>query len=384
MNSPQTLASTLLAFGLLTGSGLSAQTLTLPPGPVDPGSQVQGTVFNDTGGFIAFAVGCGLRILQPTGELVSPHILFGQACDALLGIDPGGSAMVSFAAPNDPGTYVVLFIGGNRAAARLDVSAPTPGAPGLAFYPTGVGNPQDAHEANFANPAATPWEFANTSGGLHTFGAGELVELFVPGGSAVLASVSLAGLSVPDGKVVQVDLPLAGLTPGPYDVRATFLDPSSGVFEQPRSGVRVQGTRVNLHLPDGSDLLPGQSIDIVISGENFAVAPAPQPMYFLAVGLQPGSTPLSDGTLVPLVADTLVNASLNNALFGTFTNNVGSIPNFQPGPAFFGFLGQASGISLAHPNLAVVVGLKVRMAAAALQPSSGMNGATQAEEIAYF
>ena len=380
------LIALLLATAL--GTGTSAQLLTLPPGPVAPNSAVTGTVTNDTNAFISFQLGCEIRILQPTGEVVSPHTLFGQPCDIVFGIPVGGSQTVNFTAPSQPGSYLVVFIsfgagGSARAAAILDVTAADPGIPSLALYPSGINLPQTAHKVDFANPGMTTWEFANTGNANHVFPATALIEIFSPGGTVALSTLNQGGVLVPAGKVTQVTLPIGGLAPGPYDVRGSWIDPGSGQFEQPRSGIHRQGSRVNLHLPDGSDLFPGGGIQIVLSAVDYAILPAPEPMYFLAVGQQPGTTVLPDGTQVPLVMDNLVQASLNNGLFGTLAGNIGTIPNISPVP-FFGFLGEASNIKLSHPNVPSVVGLKLRMAAAALQPASGMNGATQPEEIAYF
>ena len=65
-------------------------------------------------------------------------------------------------APSGPGGYTVLFVGINRAAAQLIVGRPTEAPQQLALYPSGVRWPQTAHQVDFANPAMTTWEIANT------------------------------------------------------------------------------------------------------------------------------------------------------------------------------------------------------------------------------
>ncbi len=373
------LASAILAAGLAVPAG--AQQLTIPSGPYAPGTTVNATISDDTGNGFIVPAGCELRFLRPSGETVSPIVLPGQFCDILTGLPPGGSAPFPFTAPNQPGTYLVVIPYATGAVARLDVGSVAPSVPEVSFFPAGVRFPQTARETNFANPGNSQWWLSNIGTTPHTFVVGDSISVRVPGPGSPIATLSLAGITVQPSKVAAVTLPVAGLTPGPYELEASFADPVAG-FTTVRSGIRQVGSRVELFLPDGRELQPGGSLSIALALQNFPTSgPA---AYVVLLGLAPGSTPLPDGTLVPVVAsDGFVVQSLTSALFGLFGNHVGFANNLY-GPGAFFFDAEVTGITLAHPNIPGVAGIPFRLAAVGLDPAQTVFGGSQPESILLF
>ncbi len=369
-----------LAFALATSLfalPAAAQSLTVPPGPFQPGSTVTVAVFNDTGGILGYPFGCETRILRHTGEIVQPFTLPGLFCDALVAVEAGDTALFQVTAPQDPGSYVLFFPYGAGAVARLDVTAADPAAVDLVSFPWGAKSPQTAHAVDFTVPVSTPWSFGNTGVAPHTFQPGDRVDLFSPGGTEPVASVDLSGILVPPGEVVSVILPTLPLAAGPYDLETTWFDRASGSMVVSRSGIQAQGSRANLHMPDGKGLADGAPLDIAVSVTGFPLPASANPTYFLLVGLAPGSVPLPDGTIAPLVQDSLVTQSLSG-LGGLLVGHVGSLETIV---LLGGFTGEATGMQIQHPGLVGLAGVQVRMAAVAVDETGTVWGASQPETI---
>lgn len=370
------------------GGVATAQRVTVQPAVATPGQQITATVFNDTGVALSYSSGysakqsCTLRIVRHTGELVSHPVVPGQLCDLLLSLYSGQSVQLPLIAPTDPGSYSVVFVRGARGAARLDVVAPTPNAQELSFYPSRIQWPQQAHQADFQNPQSTPWEFANVGADTHTFASGDRIELYPPGGGILAASLDLTGVQVLPGKVTTVTLPLSGLAPGPYTVRAIYYDRGAGSSVVTRSGVQVLGSRVDLHMQGGHDLVRGTPLRVAVSLTEFP-PPGPygaDPFYAVMVGFQPGTTPLAGGIELPLVLDGLAVASITTQLGGLLANNVGQVPN-EFGPSTLFYEGATGNITMAHPNVPALTGLILRMAAVGVDASGSVWGASQPEEF---
>lgn len=376
------------AFVILTSSlvaGLApaarAQQITLTPAVVSPGDPVTATVANDTGTSMFFGSGCELRVLRHSGELFSPTLIPPQLCDGMAGIPSGSSAVYQLTAPSEPGGYTVLFVPGNRAAARLIVGVPDDAPQQLAIYPSRVLWPQAAHQVDFANPDLSTWEIANTGAQPHTLGSEARVDLFTPGGTSPAASISLAGIHVPAGKVTAFTLPIAGLNPGPYSLEAFHDEPALARVVRTRSGIRDLGSAVELHMTTGHDLRPGGGLEMAISLSGFpASGTGPDPLYALLIGFVPGSTTLPGGVALPLVLDGLAAASLTG-LGGLLVHNVGRVPNVYGPEAYFAFDGTVSGISLSHPGIPAVSGLELRMAVIGVDATLTTWGASQPEEF---
>ncbi|MCA8943407.1 MAG: hypothetical protein KDB80_12660, partial [Planctomycetes bacterium] len=227
----------------------AAQQLTLSPSLATPGQVVTASLFNDTGGLLAVADTCEATLLWHSGELAEGLLVLGQACDALVAISAGQTHTWQFLAPSSPGTFLATFDPaiGNRAVARLDVTAASASPQQLAFFPKGIHFPHSAHQADFSDPASLPWQLSNVGTAAHTFGPNDRIEITVPGGTQVLRTLSLDTLLVGAGKAVDVYLPIAGLTPGPYTVVAIFQDPGTGGEVRTRAGIQQRASRVDLH-----------------------------------------------------------------------------------------------------------------------------------------
>ena len=376
------LAVLLLAVALLTvpcGSA-AAQTLTAPPGPVAPGALVTVTLTNDTEQGIAWADGCALRVLRSTGEYVADPYVFPQACDAFHALAPGETFELALVAPDEPGSYAIVFVYGQRAATWLHVSAVQADLPWLTFHPTGVDFPQTAHHVAFANPGLTTWEFANPGPLEVVLSPGHRLDVLAPGGGAVLATLDLAGVSIPAGKVTPITLPVEGLAPGPYSLEATYFDPGLSSATVARGGIQALGSRVDLHLPDGR-LLPSRGkLGFHVGLTDFPSGAGQEPFCGVLIGIDTGSTPLAGGITVPLVADPLVVSSLGG-LGGQLTNNIGIVPNLLPSGGFFGYAGTKTDAALSHPGIPAVSGLTVRAAALAFDPTLTVFGSSQGEDV---
>lgn len=257
--------------------------------------------------------------------------------------------------------------------------AATPKAQSIHFYPTAVRTPGRAHEVNFADPAQTTWEFANTGSSDHTFGNFDRVRIHSPGAAVAAKLLNLSGLVVPAGKVTRVTLPIADLAPGPWTVKAFYLDPGFGNFVTVESGIRTLGTRVDLHLPDGRTLEPGGQLRFSIALQDFP--PSTQdPVYAVLFCFLSGSTPLADGSVLPLASDGILDACLSTNLLGLIAGNFGAAPNLLP-PSSPGYASAAEGITVSHPGFTPFAGLPFRAAAVALDPSLGVFDVSQPEEL---
>ena len=373
---------------LALGVAASAQRVTVQPTVATPGQQITVTVYNDTAGNLFYAAGysasrsCSLRIVRHSGELASRPLIPGQLCDALAALPPGQWFQQPLIAPTAPGSYAVVFVSGDRGAARLEVLTPTPNARQLSLYPSRIHRPQIAHQHDFSNPQNTPWEFANVGTTPHTFVSGDRIDLFTPGGTTLVATLDLAGVHVPPGKVTAVTLPSAGLAPGPYSVRAAHFDPGAGTAVVTRGGLQVMGSRANLHMVNGHDLVPGTPLRVVLTLTDFP-PPGPtgqDPYYALMVGFQPGTTPLAGGLELGLTLDGLAVASITTQLGGLLASNVGQAPN-EYGPSTLFYEGLVEDITMAHPNIPALTGLPLRMAAVAIDASMTVWGSSQPEEF---
>ncbi len=339
------------------------------PGPVQAGAVVTATLGNGMQQPLSYVLHCEVRILRTTGELVSTPFYGGLACDQVLELGPGQITTFDFPAPQEAGTYVVLFPYGPRAAAKLEVGTPSAGALDLAFYPSQVEFPSIAHAVDFDDPAQTTWELANVGAADHAFQSGDRIELFTPGGTTPVAELDLSSLSVASGQVLQVALPVPGLAPGPYSVGATYADPGAGAVVTVGSGIqpRVE-PHADLHV-DRHVLSPGGVVDMSVVATGFPFeSQSTDPLYLVLVGMDPGQTPFGDA-IVPLAAsDPLVAASIGG-LGGLLTNHTGTI-------SLFG--GAAEGITLAHS--ASFAGTTLRVAALAINEDAV--AASQPENIA--
>jgi len=355
---------------LLLASSLAAQDVVLLPTsgpPVAPGATFSVLLQNGTDGMIPYALGdCALRLLRPTGELVDSPAVPAMPCLGAAQLFPLQVAELVLQAPAEPGTYAVLYPYAERAVLRVDVGGGAAGAPEIVVHPADAAHLETTHAHDFALPAETPWQLANVGAADHAFGPSDRIELFSPGGSTPLATLALDGLVARAGQVLQVELPTLGLAPGPYDVRTTWNDPVAGATSVSH-GVRAAGSGIDLHLYDGHVVPSGGSIDMAVAVADFAAAP----FYAIALGVQPGSTPLPGGVDVPLAIDGLVLASLQG-LGGLLTNHVGVVP---PATGVFG------GIRLAHPGLPSIAGVEVR--AAAVSFDGVAFGASQPELVRF-
>jgi hypothetical protein len=355
-----------------------AQFLIVPKEPVLPGATVAGAVVNDTADFLGLPAGCEVRIVRPGGELVSAPLLPGSACDAVQVILPLELANFSFEAPDEPGDYVVVLPYGEHAVAPLRVAVERSEAPvqTLHLLPADLEVPQEAHAVDFASRGKTPWRIANSGRAPHTLGAGDRIELYAPGSTSVIAMTELEGITVPSGKAVPFELPVAGLVPGPYSLEMFAVDPGTGAIERSRAGIRARGSRVDLHMQAGHALRPGAPLRMALAVQGFPPG-GPAPLYALLVGLDPGVTVLP-GAVLPLVPDLLVHLSLENGLGGLLQNHLGTVTNVSLPPFFDGV---AEGITLAHPRLAALSGLDVRVAALVFDLPLTTIGASQPEVV---
>ncbi|MEM7202306.1 MAG: hypothetical protein AAF628_18695 [Planctomycetota bacterium] len=390
-SSPGRRAALGLAVTLTAVTALHSQTVRVDPPTAGPGDAVIVRVTNDTGQPFFFPRSCGLRVLRHTGELVSnglaipglpTTLLPGQVCDSPRGMLPGQFIDIPLLTPTEPGSYTVVFVWGNRGAARLNIVAPAADARQLSVYPSTVRWPQRAHAHDFTDPTNTTWEVANVGTEPHTFGPGDRLELRAPGSGLALATLDLDGVTVRGGGVTSVALPSPGLAEAPYEVYVTYDDPGVGRRVVTTNGIRPLGARVELHLLGGQDITRAKPLEMGASLTDFAASSSGDPLFLLMLGLAPGTSPLPGGITLPLALDGVAVESARSGLFGLLSGSAGSIPNIYP-EGFPFYEAAVSGIALRHPGLPALSGLQLRVAVLAVDTEQTTWGASQPGRITF-
>jgi hypothetical protein len=358
---------------LFVTSAVSAQIITLPPGPFAAGQGIFVGVFNNTAGVLG--VPCGTN--QPMLALQHPEgaiIKYPNTTDCFTAF-PVGTSLIGFIAipasgPGSNGSFVLRSFG---AAVRLDVGTPSASFSAIHTYPA---NPLWRFYAHVWNPVAgaVDWAFANTGSTNHVFGAADVMRVFSPGGTVPLVTTSLAGVTVPARLETVMTLSLPGLPAGPYTVETTWLDPATNVVTTQRHGIQAFSA-ADLNLPGGHVIPSGGVLPAELNLVSFPVPSTP--LYAFCVGIAPGSTPVPGVSAVPLMLDAAVTASLADGIGGLIVNHVGATVPWGSGSegAY-----TASGIGVTHPGPAFS-GITVRCAAIAFEPVSGQFGASQGEDL---
>lgn len=360
----------LAVASLLLAAPLAAQDVVLLQAagpPVAPGATFSVLLQNQSDHLIPYSSDdCVLRVLRTSGELVDTPALPAVGCSPAGLLFPLQVAEIVLQAPNETGTFALLYPFAGRAVLGVDVGGGSAGAPQIVVHPADAVHVETTHAHDFARPGATPWGLANLGAADHAFGPGDRIEILAPGGSVPLSTQTLDALVARAGQVLQVELATLGLAPGPYTVRTTWSDPVAGPTTVTH-GVRAAGSGIDLHLPAGHVVPSGGSVRLAVAVADFAAAP----VYAIALGVQPGSTPLPGGFAVPLALDGLALASLQG-LGGFLVNHVGVVPAAT---------GAFADIQLVHPGLPSVAGLEVRAAAVSFDGSAF--GASQPELIRF-
>lgn len=376
---------TLFALGLLTlvaGWAPAQVSLQIPISPVQPGVPFTVVLTNNTGTCIDVATTNVLTLLQPGGELISPVLVgCGPVGTCLIN---GGKANLSYTPPStgpgSSGSFVLLCPQSSGAAVRLNVGSMSSGFPDIHAYPTAIAYGPGGHHVAFPPASGAIWDFANTASTARTIAT--TLRVFRPGGSTAVASIGLNSLRIPANGVTRVPLPLIGLGAGPYTVEADWLDPGTNATVTARHGLEISsGTGVDLHFPGGRYIARKSSINARIAVPwPSPRAPSPWP-YVLAVGYQPGTTPLPGGAILPLAIDPLVVASVVNGIGGLLSGNVGTTSSTSVYCAHsVSYYPTATGIRIAHPG-PILSGLRLRVGAIAISPGNNAIVASQPEEI---
>jgi hypothetical protein len=371
---------------------LLAQSITLvpPPGPVAPGATLVLAAIN-TSGSTLLSDGSPMRLLLGDGELASDALVGCGGVGEVWG--PGGTGNFSFFVPasgrGSAGSFVLRLglrsLAGGEAVgvARIDVGAPTPAFPAIHMLPAGVRRNGTSH---WVNPAeAEQWEIASTGAQPHTFGAGDTVDVLLPGGIVPQARLQLAGITVASGGAARIALPLGGLPDGPWSVRATWSDPAAGLRVVEHGIVVGSEPLVDLQLPDGHRVPAGGGIAarLVVDGITFPTPGEPPQPFAAGLCLLPGSTPLG-AVQVPLAFDPVLSGSLANGLGGVLQNHIGMTAVVQVFCAHRTWPYRVvEGIALRHPNVPAVAGLRLRMAAATFDFTRARFLASQPEWVTF-
>jgi hypothetical protein len=348
----------------------AGQVLLLPPQPVAPGSVISVTLINDTGFLLYHSCGAYPFWIQHADGSAVIHVHWSDCFEVLL---PNSTTTFNFLLPaSGPGSSGSFVFRAYSAAVRLDVGTASASFPAIHAAPREIGEAWDGHTVLFT-PNFPSWAISNTGTGSHTFGAGDVIRIFTPGGVVPVATMNLAGIAVPPLQSVALVLPIAGLVPGPYTVEMSWLDPGVGSAMTVRHGIR-EHARMSLDLPGGHEVPAGGALPVEFSIRTF---PWNSPAHYaFCIGALPGSTPMPGGFSVPLVLDAVVLASLVDGIGGLLTNNVGALPPLgSPFNFFF-----ATGIGITHPGPAFS-GVVVRAAAVAFDPITQLYGASQGEDI---
>jgi hypothetical protein len=368
----------VLVLVLVTANAAAeAQSLVLPPGPATPGSTITATLLPGPAGQVCVS-GTSLFMLTPEGDLVTPQFTQGQILILCTGTLPGLTASLQIppSGPGSSGSFVAYVRHAPGIVARLDVGAPSASFPALHTFPEYI------HAGFISHQTPTTWYFVNTSPSPVTFGPGDVIQVFPPGGVVPVLVLPLAGLTVPAGMRLSVPFPLAAT--GPFTVDVAWLDPAGGPVRR-RIGITT-GPYGDLHLRAGHSVPLGGAFPVDL---RFLTLGGPLPTYALLAGTLPGSTALNASVTVPLsAADPLVLASLGGALFPLMTNSPGTL-SAVPGPGCAGYCGPASTgyygatVTLYHPGPGLS-GLVVRLAGVAVRSTTGEWLATQPEEILFL
>ena len=372
---------------LCTTTSLIGQFLTLPAGPVAPGSTISGNYHNNTAAIASHPMNNSpVSLLHHDGELITPRFHVNQGTLWLVTY-PGVSEWFQFTAPSSgpgsSGSFVLLYGWTPAAVGRLDVGVVSPAFPSIhAFSPTvhlGFGT----HAVTFGSPAF--WSVGNTSGAPFTFGAADTVQVFAPGGATPLASQSIAGISVAPGAVAAVPIPIAGLVPGPYTIAISWNDPVAGPLVR-RFGIH-EAAYADLYVPSGKVLPFGGSVSMFTNGLVLGGGPL---SFAVIADMSSGSTGLPTGQFIPLVLDPVAQACLTSSLFGLLVNGQGTataLPSTCYGYCAPGGRGPfitryvTPTTTLFHPNVPGLTGLVVRVATLLFDFTGGRWVATQGEEI---
>ena len=290
--------------------------------------------------------------------------------------------------PGSSGSYVIHYMDGDEAVARLDVGSPAVVFPSIHCWPANSHDYLRGHASPAVIYGTSAWKFANVSAANHTFGSGDTLFVFRPTQSSPIRTVPLAGMTVPAGGVLRVDVSILPLVPGPIRLLAIWSDPGTNQVEMRSHGLRRQDTRADLHLPGGKTLALNQSLPVVMASHDF---PSPgsggtsanPPFFALLAALSPGEIFLGPNLALPLdPTDPLVVVSLQSGIGGILFNNVGQgLPattltqTTYIGAAMFPFTW------IIHPNDPSVAGLILHLAAVAFDPVSGTLGVSQREEL---
>lgn len=349
-----------------------AQIITLPPGPVAPGSTFPVTIFNNLAFNLGFPCDLTLGLQHADGGM----ILYPSAGDCSFSFPPGTSITVQFTAPaSGPGSNGSFVLDVYGAAVRLDVGAPSPSFPAIHGCPAGIFNRFGGHQSH--SIWAHHWQVANTGVAPHTFGAGDQIRIFAPGGTVPLAVASLAGHTVPGQSAASGPLPVAGLAPGPYTVEMTWLDPATNATMSVRHGIQSDLSKIDVGLPGGHVIPSGGVLPISLAIGAFP--PFTLPVYAFCIGIAPGSTPIPGAGAIPLVLDAAVSASLANGVGGLLVANVGVAVPYSFSVLYAGYY-VAAGVGVTHPGPAFS-GLTVRGAAFAFELTQGVFGVSQGEDL---
>ena len=402
------LPRSLVALALLA-LPIQAQILALPPGPFAPGQTITVTLGNNSayglpveGG--GATNGAPLALIHGSGQLITPRWMSHYGAGGA--IPPGATWPLSFtipvAGPGSSGSFVLYYPHGAGAALRLDVGTPAAAFPALCAFPDLIYTGYKSHLADYSGVFASGhFAIVNTSGLGHGFGPGDLIDIMPAGGTIPLATTSLAGGFVPANGRLRVLLPLGGLPVAPYTVQVSWNDPAAGPVVR-RSGILpdtgASGTFaskgfLNLHLPGGGSLPAGGALPAYVTGQLSSVGAyslTPAPVYALMLGIQGGSTTLPGGAQIALLPDPLVMASLTGTALGTLSNHLGTpTAVIVHHPGFSGSLPaghrldsfEATGISIAHPNVPGLSGIVLRAASILFEPTLNIWVPSPMEEV---
>lgn len=346
-------------------------------GPVAPGATIPVQVAVHAGGEEVFWIEPGLYLLSKSGELEHPFLI---SSDLVYSLGPGESFDIPFeiplSGPGSSGSHVLLLDSAPRVLTRVDVGVPDAEFPALHAWPERMPKLFWSHSARF--DGTDVWEIGNASDHDHVLTSSDFVEVR-SADNQLSAYVTLEGVAVRSGRTARVPLPLEGLPPGPYTVQMVWTDPDTGSLERVHHGIQWD-SRVNLHVPGGRDVPVGGETTIHVACREFFET---EPLYVVALGLLPGTTPFPAGTFLPLAPDTVLVQSLANGLGGLLQNYIGETQQFTEFYGWNGGYSTAEGITLAHPSDTTPVQMELRLAAFAFEPETPDFAVSQMELIRF-
>jgi len=363
----------LSVVGLILASWAHAQVITLPPQPVAPGSTMQVTLFNNTGGELGLPCGGSpLWMQHPDGTPIAYPGPYPCGFPFPQGTTVTDQFQVPATGPGSNGSFVFRSL---AAAVRIDVGAPSASFPAIHANPYWISNTNLGHAVDY-NGTSPSWEISNTSTSAHTFGAGDFLSIHAPGALVPLVSVGLAGITVPPQLSISGVLPMAGLPYSPLTVVMSWLDPGTNAVVTISHGIN-EGTDVDLRLKGGHVVPIGGSIPVELAIYSF---PSLLPIdYGFCLGFLPGGSTQFGQHEIPLVLDALVMASLANGIGGLLVNNFGTAPPLLAKWEH----GTISGITVHHHGIPGLSGVVVRAAAVAYEPVYGIFGTSQPELLIF-